>query len=380
MKNKTKLNLSNKGLTEQKNLKSKRKNKLRRMSVIFVSLVVAIISLGTFGINKAQAADRIFYDDFESGDFDKWAVTTSGITNSIEYARSGFRSSKVDYGVNSLQGNIANLGGFSPIDEFYISYYIRIGDNYHSPYLGFKWMRLKHGNVDGIQTEFYLNSESWYSSGHSYQTGTGGLDGPNTGYSWSPDFTDRNWHHVEVFGKYNTGGAANGSCRVWFDDVLRLDRTDYTWRTGIYASDIFVAFYMPSNAGDGVHRPVAGDIIYIDDVEIWDGIPDSITCSDYNNNQTDCEANGCNYCEGTCQSESCSVTIRADVDQQNGITSTDAMLTLRNSLGLDMSETAWQTSATTGDVNCDSNSNSTDAMLILRYSLGLDMNGTAWCE
>ena len=72
--------------------------------------------------------------------------------------------------------------------------------------------------------------------------------------------------------------------------------------------------------------------------------------------------------------------IRADVDDNSQINSTDAMLTLRNSLGLDMSGTDWQASGTTGDVNCDGNSNSTDAMLILRYSLGLDMSGTGWCE
>jgi hypothetical protein len=74
------------------------------------------------------------------------------------------------------------------------------------------------------------------------------------------------------------------------------------------------------------------------------------------------------------------VIIRADVDQNSSINSTDALLTLRNSLGLDMSNTNWQSSATTGDVNCDGNSNSTDAMLILRYSLGLSMEGTGWCE
>ncbi len=72
-------------------------------------------------------------------------------------------------------------------------------------------------------------------------------------------------------------------------------------------------------------------------------------------------------------------TLRADVDNNSTINSTDAMLTLRNSLGLDMSGTDWQASGTTGDVNCDGNSNSTDAMLILRYSLGLDMSGTGWC-
>jgi hypothetical protein len=73
-----------------------------------------------------------------------------------------------------------------------------------------------------------------------------------------------------------------------------------------------------------------------------------------------------------------SSTIRADVDQNSSINSTDALLTLRNSLGLDMSGTNWQASSTTGDVNCDSNSNSADAMLILRHSLGLDMSGTGW--
>jgi hypothetical protein len=73
------------------------------------------------------------------------------------------------------------------------------------------------------------------------------------------------------------------------------------------------------------------------------------------------------------------VTPRADVNQQNGINTTDAYLTLRNSLGLNMNMTNWQPSTTTGDVNCDNTSNSTDAYLILRYSLGLGMNGTGWC-
>ena len=73
------------------------------------------------------------------------------------------------------------------------------------------------------------------------------------------------------------------------------------------------------------------------------------------------------------------LVFRADVDQNATINSTDAMLTLRNSLGLDMSGTNWVVSATTGDVNCNGSSNSTDAMLLLRYSLGLSMGGTGWC-
>ncbi len=75
-----------------------------------------------------------------------------------------------------------------------------------------------------------------------------------------------------------------------------------------------------------------------------------------------------------------SVDIIADVNQDLQINTTDAMLTLRNSLGLNMTKTTWQVLTTTGDVNCDNNSNSTDAMLLLRYSLGFDMSETDWCE
>ncbi len=74
------------------------------------------------------------------------------------------------------------------------------------------------------------------------------------------------------------------------------------------------------------------------------------------------------------------VQIRGDVDNSGTINTTDALLTLRNSLGLSMDSTAWYISVTTGDVNNDSNSNSTDALLILRYSLGLDMTETSWFE
>ncbi len=68
---------------------------------------------------------------------------------------------------------------------------------------------------------------------------------------------------------------------------------------------------------------------------------------------------------------------RADVDQNSAINATDAMLTLRNSIGL--SSTNWVAGIHTGDVNCDNVVTSADAMLLLKYSLGLNMSGTGWC-
>ncbi|HBR79594.1 MAG TPA: hypothetical protein DEA46_04165 [Candidatus Moranbacteria bacterium] len=83
---------------------------------------------------------------------------------------------------------------------------------------------------------------------------------------------------------------------------------------------------------------------------------------------------------GAIQYVSSEITVRSDVNNSSVTNTTDALLTLRNSLGLSMDGTAWQVGATTGDVDCSGTSNSTDALLILRYSLGLSMGGTSWCE
>ena len=73
-------------------------------------------------------------------------------------------------------------------------------------------------------------------------------------------------------------------------------------------------------------------------------------------------------------------TIRSDVNNDLQKNTTDAMLTLKNSLGLNMANTGWYETLITGDVNCDNVTNSTDAQLILRYSLGFDMESTDWCD
>ena len=84
---------------------------------------------------------------------------------------------------------------------------------------------------------------------------------------------DGDWHKVEIFGKYNTNSEANGILRVWGDDSLKYENTSFTWRTGDWATDVFRLFYLPSNAGDGTHQAGEGDIVYYDDIEIWDSMP-----------------------------------------------------------------------------------------------------------
>ena len=102
-----------------------------------------------------------------------------------------------------------------------------------------------------------------------------------------------------------------------------------------------------------------------------DGYKIGIIATDYQNNQSN-------------RTESASFEVqnineKPDVDGNGIVNSTDAMLTMRYSLGEDMSDTTWKEFADAGDVDCSGSTNTVDAMLILRYSLGLDMNATTWC-
>ncbi|OFZ39782.1 MAG: hypothetical protein A2504_12380 [Bdellovibrionales bacterium RIFOXYD12_FULL_39_22] len=220
---------------------------------------------------------KLFSEDFENGL--KKLTTFGDVTIVSGCGISGSQCLRANYGTDKNLGSIIDLGANAPTDQFYVRFNIKIDANYHAPYLGFKWMRLKHGNVDGIQSEFFLNSDSWYSTGHTYETGAGGVDYPDTNHTWYPTFQDGQWHQVEVYGKYNTAGQANGICIIKFDGVIYLNEETYRWRTSAWSTDIFKRFYIPSNAGDGAHLSAAGDIVYIDNIEIWNGWPPVATTS-----------------------------------------------------------------------------------------------------
>ncbi len=165
------------------------------------------------------------------------------------------------------------------------------------------------------------------------------------------------WRKLKFHVKMNSApGVADGEVHFYLDDILQHSSTNKTW--------------MGSSSPGGLG---------------WNTI--SMGGNAYNHphpapEQYEQRYSFDNVCVTTTEADlaSCfSTIIRADVDQSSSINSTDALLTLRNSLGLDMSSTNWQASATTGDINCDDSSSSTDALLILRESLGLDMTGTGWC-
>jgi len=373
------------------------KNKTNKIAILIA--IFGVIGLGFLGVEKAQSADRIFYEDFEDGNLDTVPFGSAQIEydNGVsihQESQVGVHHDFLDSGAGKSGLALSTLtvnwypevrwsipqGSWSS-NEFYVSYKKRYvnwsGPNEVSGEANLKNF-YNYFYPDGYVGFALLNPPATYSS---CQDGSGNYCGGTVGWDrWSGmavvDLLDGNWHEYTMY-----VNMATGTRRVWLDEILQADATiGFQGWTGVQEFNI-----NSIDAGNGDMLACATgnngcyDRVLLDDIEIWDGLPTATPCSNYNN-QTECEANGCNYCEGTCQTESCPITIRADVNQDSQINTTDAQLTLRNSLGLDMTSTNWQTSSTTGDVNCDLTSNSTDAMLIIRHSLGLSMVGSGWCE
>lgn len=230
-------------------------------------------------------------------------------------------------------------------------------------------------------------------------------------------FTKGQWHQLQ-FQVIDSSeqGVADGEYKVWFNGALVHDYSGFIGREN-YANlkrPFFIGFYNAwGGGGNGHDNDYYMDDVYSDNsisrVEICQGstwenkhlcdmqIPDSWSNTEIISNSvkntfsngdvaylyvvnSDAEVNSEGFAITIFVSEEEPSSVRIDVNQDSVVNATDAMLALRNSLGLDMLSTAWQASAITGDANCDGDSNTSDALLIFRYSLGLDMGETGWCE
>jgi hypothetical protein len=366
--------------------------KINTITIVIVFVVLGIAS-------QVNAAERIWYENCETTDYTQHFLETQFGSNEAT-----FWSEMVN---EVSQSPISHTGTYSMVYSPIITGnpHTNVGDGpstygntgnfdlstHNNRYWYFRWyQRWEDSAYTGYVKIFYLGCfGDYYYIAKSGNTGSiivirdereGNVIATHNGGFFPQGLDDEVWHKMEVYIDFGTGNA-DGSTWVKVDDTGVFSRNGLAF---VGALNPVSCVMWPSNSSgskSGSQRT------WIDDQEIYvltgaNDIPPEIgvTCSDHNNNQTTCEAvNGCNYCNGICQSEACAVTIRADVNQDGSINSTDAFLTLRNSLGLNMSSTNWQVSATTGDVNCDGNTNSTDAMLILRSSLGLNMSGTDWC-
>jgi len=341
------------------------------------------------------------FKDFEDGLVESQGFhVENGYSDEWQTGSENARDNSFYYGVrryvNTRLAMLRYAQSNKSTGEIFSSFYMKVHSSGSSPSTGKPW-RWYFGD-DTSRDNMYLavNSGGNFSS-HSESSGSGG-----DFFGFTPDFDQ--WYRIDIYASY-----PDRVFRVYVNGEFKNEESDY-FDEAVFNPDghgVQWGYIDSSEYGDWAYDDLYTDYtqarVEICDISSWlDNsshhceiqIPTSWTDSaisvvfnqgsfnsgdqvylyviDENGNVNQ---NGYPITIG--QS---STTIRADVDNNSTINTTDAMLTLRNSLGLSMSGTNWFFSATTGDVNCDGTSNSTDAMLILRYSLGLSMEGTGWCR
>lgn len=232
-----------------------------------LTFLVCLVALAL--CDFAQAASLVFNEDFEAGNLATAQSLDSGASVVSDKPNTGNYCARIDYYPVKNQGLIFRPSS-PPQSEVFVRYYMRIANTFHSSYLGFKILRCRTSN-QSIQTEHFLSSEGWNLNGSIYKSG-GFFQSWYSGFN-AADLADGAWHKIEVFIKYNKAGSSDGVHRIWVDGRLIRDQTDVVFRDYSSPTDVYTMFYVPSNAGDGVHRSQAGDSIFVDDIEIWDGVP-----------------------------------------------------------------------------------------------------------
>ena len=389
-----------------------------------------VVEGSEFG-SKANAAP-ILFEQFEDGVSAGTELSTLGVwdtetANSITYStsnqRSPFSTLNVVDSLSYDPASSANNGPFlkevfpAEIGKKFISFWVYedvVNNNSNGPWQIKTWRVLagpEHGDYPMVSYSNWWNTTlTPYQDLYSNQ----GM-GCNGYYDLSPELGK--WMHMQVMIKDSTSvDGVDGLVRARMmhsgSNIIKTDQNCSTRTTAYPGLLRYIKFgYFITNGLNSGHRvDNYFDDIYIDNswsrveignnqvyeecdhLEIQPPTSWSPTSINFTFNQGSFNTGDTVYLfvvdeNGAVNETGFPITIgnsnstqyRADVDNNSQINTTDAMLTLRNSLGLDMSGTNWQSSSTTGDVNCDGNSNSTDAMLILRYSLGLGMSETSWC-
>jgi hypothetical protein len=196
------------------------------------SIAITIFSM-LLAIGEAQAAGRVFYDDFQNGN-DKW------MTDEF-HARCPTVATPIDGGAGrsgmmlecNWNGTVAwnsaeayrglKLNSFPYSREFLIRFWLRYESDCDRT-AGSKTLRLYPQNS---KDSYYFTAQLEQTGGpmFSYWEVIDGKSGPLF-YGDGQPFGDNKWHEVEIYVKHNTPGATDGIVRVWQDGKVKQSATN----------------------------------------------------------------------------------------------------------------------------------------------------------
>ena len=259
----------------------------RNFLVLFVTIIFwgcfipAASSHSATLIAKEDFEDQNFSDFFHAAQPDYWnnlAITSYQPHSGVYSLRGNACSSCIDsitgrqgrnrtdlnfgYTSNPGIGTVFDLDSLHD-NELYVRFWLKYDANFDPAdgyYSNKVWWMQFEGDTDTYYVQFRGSSLSYYDeAGHTRETYS----------SITPDAVDGRWHLWEIYVRYNDYGQNNGILRVWFDSQEKVYYTNARFILsggGKISRMCFGYFHRSAESSAGWQ---------IDDIEIWDGIPDS---------------------------------------------------------------------------------------------------------
>ena len=82
------------------------------------------------------------------------------------------------------------------------------------------------------------------------------------------------WYQIRLYVERNNGSAADGIMRVWVNDVLKFEKTDFRWCTDGSNWDTFDFTWHQGGRDASV---MGKGTVYIDEIRYWHGVADPET-------------------------------------------------------------------------------------------------------
>ena len=246
----------------------------RPILIVFLSLIFS----SAFILPSTFAADLIFSENYENG-LNNWVPFSASARISSERVHSGQYALRSDRSMGTPQC-YRNFSFPHDTRKLFLRFWLYVTPN--GPDFSGKWARfVTQSSGNEAQMEFWGSNQSsqvfWYTR-HNYGQSCGIQGGPVGGGSGT--ISKGQWNKYELFIEFNDPTASNGRVRQWINrpDNIPLANADSYKRidvSGVQLSGsgscgtVYERLHLPTGYNTG------SPVIYIDDVELWDDMPDS---------------------------------------------------------------------------------------------------------
>jgi hypothetical protein len=237
----------------------------------FIVSVLATACVAAAG--ASHGAGRVFSDDFESGNVNKW--TADGTRAMCTVVQRGVDAGTPHGGSHMMQCNWNDTVPWNDPNNYSTVVLPQRAWNYNSEFLIRLWLRYDsdvthvygskvlrldpNDSLDGLYIIPQMNEPG--GPAQIVWEFFNGVQGP-VFWGRGTALGDHNWHKLEIYVKASP--TANGTARVWIDGSLKLEVTN---AVTVAAGHTWGPLYLMSNWSNNPHG--ANNHVYWDDVEVY---------------------------------------------------------------------------------------------------------------